>query len=130
MFDEAQHLIAVVDDDEEVRNATENLLQSYGFLSGSFASAEEFLNSGQVGRVDCLVTDVQMPGMSGVDLHALLIQRGSCPPTIFVTAFPDDRVRARAESAGAVAFLAKPFDADRLIECVNVALGARGDGVI
>lgn len=115
--------IVIIDDDEEVRAAIENLLQSYGFGSHTFASAEEFLASSLLERTDCLITDLQMPGMSGVDLQATLVQKGHQLPMIFITAFPAERLRRQVEASGAVGYLSKPFDAGMLMDCVNAALG-------
>ena len=92
--------------------------------ASTFGSAEEFLNSEQVDDTSCLITDVQMPGLSGIDLQDQLIARGHCIPIIFMTGYPDDNVRARAMKAGAVGFLNKPLDPDHLIGCIEKALKA------
>ena len=99
----SQVLIAIVDDDESVRNATKALVRSLGYHASTFASADEFLKSEQVHDTSCLITDVQMPGLSGIDLQNRLVARGHGIPIIFMTAYPDDKVRARAMKAGAVA---------------------------
>ena len=114
--------ISIVDDDASVRAATARLLRSMGFSAHAFASAKEFLSSPQLRETACLIADVEMPGMSGVELQAHLIATGHAIPTIFITAFPDERVRDRAMNAGAIDFLSKPFDESRLLECVEQAL--------
>ena len=119
-------MISVIDDDELVREATDNLLSSEGYLVRTFASAEEFLQSPQLHGCACVVSDVQMPGMSGVDLLTHMRAQGRNTPFIFITAFPEDSVRNRARKAGAVSFLAKPFAAPDLIRYVEVAI-RRGD---
>jgi Response regulator len=115
----------IVDDDEEVRSAIENLVQSYGFEAHTFASAEEFLASSVAGQTTCLISDIQMPGMSGVDLQAALLDRGHRIPIIFITAFPEERLRRQVEASGAIGFLSKPFDAGVLMDCVDLALAQR-----
>lgn len=114
--------ISIVDDDASVRAATARLLRSMGFSAHAFASAKEFLSSAQLRETACLIADVEMPGMSGVELQDHLIATGHTIPTIFITAFPDERVRDRAMNAGAIDFLSKPFDESRLLECVEQAL--------
>lgn len=114
--------ISIVDDDASVRAATARLLRSMGFSAQTFASAKEFLSSAQLRETACLIADVEMPGMSGVELQDHLIATGHFIPTIFITAFPDERVRDRALNAGAIDFLSKPFDESRLLECVEQAL--------
>ncbi|WP_050383323.1 response regulator transcription factor [Bradyrhizobium pachyrhizi] len=115
-------LISVVDDDASVRAATENLLKSRGYIVQTFASAEEFLRSPRLNETSCVVTDVQMPIMTGLDLLTEMRNRGYSVPFIFITAFPNDRVRTSALSAGATGFLAKPFTGHALIECLDAAL--------
>ncbi|MCC8970417.1 response regulator transcription factor [Bradyrhizobium brasilense] len=115
-------LISVVDDDASVRAATENLLKSRGYIVQTFTSAEDFLRSPRLKETSCVITDVQMPVMSGLDLLAEVRTRGYGVPFIFITAFPNDRVRASALSAGAVGFLAKPFAGHALIEHLDAAL--------
>lgn len=114
--------ITIIDDDDEVRVATENLVQSHGLNAHTFASAEDFLNSPLVDQTACLITDVQMPGMSGVELQSALIERGCSVPMIFITAFPEERLRRQVEAAGALGFLSKPFDAAILMSCIDRAL--------
>ena len=115
-------MVAVVDDDESVRTALQRLLRSAGFRVRSFASAEDFLKSGQQQETGCLVADIRMPGMSGLDLQAKL-DADHCPiPTIFISAHGDERMRLQAMRGGAVKFLAKPFDDAILLETVRTAL--------
>lgn len=119
-------MISVIDDDELVREAADNLLSSEGYLVRTFASAEEFLQSPQLLGCGCVVADVQMPGMSGVDLLTHMRAQGHNTPFIFITAFPEDSVRNRARKAGGIGFLAKPFAAADLIRYVEIAI-RRGD---
>jgi FixJ family two-component response regulator len=115
-------MVAVVDDDDSFRAALQRLLRSAGFTVRSFASAEEFLASGQLNETGCLITDIRMPGMSGLDLQTKL-NADRCPiPTIFVTAHGDEKMRLQAMRGGAVKFLAKRFDDSILLESVRTAL--------
>jgi FixJ family two-component response regulator len=128
MVTEEKHgLIAIVDDDDLVRNAVQGLLKSVGLPARAFASAEEFLLSGQQRQTACLIADIRMPGMSGLELQAKLNAERCKIPTIFITAHGDVKMRMQALRAGAVEFLAKPFDDEVLLENVRVALkdGAR-----
>jgi FixJ family two-component response regulator len=118
----APSVISVIDDDASVRVATNNLLMSRGYVVHTFASAEEFLGSAHLDETSCVIADVQMAAMSGLDLLASLRARGYQAPFIFITAFPDEGVRARAIKAGAICFLAKPFAAPSLIKCLDAAL--------
>lgn len=115
-------MISIVDDDKSVREAAKTLIRSLGYTTATFASAEEFLESGRLGDTACLITDVQMPGMSGVDLQSHLTANGHCTPVIFVTAYPEESVRERALDAGAFGFLSKPFSEECLISCLDRAL--------
>ena len=115
-------VISVIDDDASVRAATNNLLSSHGYLVHTFASAEDFLQSAQLDDSLCVVADVQMPVMSGLDLLTHMRTRGNDAPFIFITAFPDESVRARALKAGAICLLAKPFAGLVLIDCIESAL--------
>jgi FixJ family two-component response regulator len=115
-------LISVVDDDESMREAVRGLMKSLGYTAEAFASAEEFLNSRQVPGTSCLITDVQMPGMTGLDLHRHLVASGKTIPTILITAYPDDSVRERALGDGVVCYLSKPFDESDLLACIHSAL--------
>jgi FixJ family two-component response regulator len=115
-------MVAVVEDDESYRVALQRLLKSAGLSVLAFASAEDFLNSGQRQEIGCLIADIRMPGMSGLDLQARLNSE-QCPvPTIFITAHGDEKMRMQAMRGGAVKFLAKPFDGAILIEAARVAL--------
>jgi len=115
-------MVAVIDDDESYRLAVQRLVKSAGFRVRSFASAEDFLKSGLQQETGCLIADIRMPGMSGLDLQAKL-NADHCPiPTIFITAHGEEKMRLQAMRAGAVKFLAKPFDGATLLESVRVAL--------
>lgn len=115
-------MVAVVDDDGAFRAALQRLLKSAGLPVRLFASAEDFLSSGEQDATGCLIADIRMPGMSGLDLQAKL-NAEDCPiPTIFITAHGDEKMRLQAMRGGAVKFLAKPFDAEILLESVRVAL--------
>nr|WP_249127370.1 response regulator [Bradyrhizobium lablabi] len=116
-------LIAIVDDDESVRFAMGGMVESFGYSPLTFESADAFLRSDKLSDASCLILDVQMPGMNGLELHGKLIAMGRQLPTIFVTAFPDKRVRERALRAGGVCFLSKPFGRDDLLGCIQTALG-------
>jgi FixJ family two-component response regulator len=115
-------LISVVDDDESVREALESLLRSAGFKAEVFASAEQFLRSDRAREVDCLIVDVRMPGMNGLELQRQLAADGSRVPIIFITAHGDEIARAQALRAGAVAFLRKPFSEQALLDAVQAVL--------
>jgi FixJ family two-component response regulator len=115
-------LVVIIDDDELVRTSLEDLLRSADLSARSFASAEEFLKSGQQHETGCLIADIRMPGMSGLELQAKLNADHYRIPIIFVTAHGDKKMRMMALRAGAVEFLAKPFDDDLLLECVRAAL--------
>jgi FixJ family two-component response regulator len=118
-------VIAIVDDDESFRRATTSFIRSLGYGAAAFDSAEAFLESDRIQDTDCLITDVQMPGMTGIELQDRLVAQGSRLPVIFITAFPEMKARAQALAGGAVGFLAKPFNDQRLIACLNEALTAR-----
>ncbi len=118
----APSVISVIDDDPSIRVAANNLLRSRGYTVHTFASAEEFLLSPHIGETSCVIADVQMSAMSGLDLPAAMRAKGYIAPFIFITAFPDDALHARAMKAGAICFLAKPFAAPALIKCLQTAL--------
>jgi FixJ family two-component response regulator len=122
-------LISIVDDDHIVRKAIESLVMSLGSRACSFPSAEEFLQSPLLAETRCLISDVQMPGISGIQLQDRLADLGLSIPTIFITAYPDDSLRTRVLGNGAVCFLLKPFDAQSLIECVDDALNRPGENI-
>ena len=120
-------LISIVDDDDLTRAAVESLVRSLGFPACTFASAEAFLQSSSVLETRCLILDVQMPKMSGVDLQDHLSRNGPDIPIIFITAYPDKAIKTRALNAGAVCFLQKPFDllGPRFENCLYAALRRR-----
>jgi FixJ family two-component response regulator len=123
-------VISIVDDDQPFREAITGLVRSLGYGTAAFASSEDFLQSDQLNDTACLITDVQMPSLSGVELQNRMIAQGNRTPIIFVSAFPEERIRARAVAAGAVGFLSKPFSDDRLIEYLRAALnGGKGGKV-
>jgi FixJ family two-component response regulator len=115
-------MVAIVDDDDLMRSALQGLLKSAGLSTKAFASAEEFLKSGQQDQVGCLVADIRMPGMSGLELQAKLNADHCRIPTIFITAHGDEKMRMQALRAGAVEFMAKPFDDEALLDSVRAAL--------
>jgi FixJ family two-component response regulator len=115
-------MISIVDDDALVREATADLITSLGYQALTFASAEQFLASEHVNETACLITDLQMSGLSGLDLQSHWLAGGYRTPIIFITAFPKDGARARALEAGAVAFLSKPFEEESLIGSIEIAL--------
>jgi FixJ family two-component response regulator len=117
-------LISIVDDDDTVRAATESLVRSLGFKTRTFASAELFLQSSSLSETRCLILDVQMPNMGGIELQDHLSKLGFKMPIIFITAYPDESVRQRALQAGAVGFLLKPFEVcgQRFVDCLHEAL--------
>ena len=121
-------LVAIVDDDASVRATTDSLVRSLGYIVHTFASAEEFLRSNRFDDFSCVIADVQMPGISGVELQAHLLTQGYRVPFIFFTAFPDERIRAQALTAGAICYLTKPFDGDSLIQGLQAALKKQDGG--
>jgi FixJ family two-component response regulator len=122
-------LIAVVDDDEAIREAIQSLIRSVGLRAAVFASAEDFLNSDQLQATDCLIVDVRMPRMSGIELQRQLASAHDPMPVIFISAHGDEEMRARALRAGAVAFLDKPFSDEGLLRAVQAALPSSRGGV-
>lgn len=115
-------MIAIIDDDESVQSALQDLVEAAGHQAKSFGSAEAFLDSGHYADATCLITDIRMPGMSGLELQAKLNAEQSKIPIIFITAHGDQKMRMQAMRAGAVDFLTKPFDEKVLLECVEAAL--------
>jgi FixJ family two-component response regulator len=115
-------IISVIDDDPSVRLATNNLLTSRGYTVHTFGSAHEFLQSAELDTTSCVIADVQMLAMSGVELLTHMRSLGRITPFIFMTAFPDEAVRDRALKAGATCFLAKPFSTPKLLQCLEAAL--------
>jgi FixJ family two-component response regulator len=115
-------IVAIVDDDELMRGALQGLLKAVGMQAQTFASAEEFLKSGKHRQTACLIADIRMPGMSGLELQAKLNAERCCIPTIFITAHGDAKMRMQALRAGAAEFLTKPFDDEVLLENVRAAM--------
>jgi FixJ family two-component response regulator len=121
----ATKTVFAVDDDASVRAAMQSLVRSLGFVAFVFESAEDFLRSPRVDDSSCLISDAQMPGMSGLDLQDCLIAQGTHIPTIFITAFPEQSVRSRAQASGALGLLEKPFAGRTMIELVRQALATQ-----
>jgi len=117
-----KRLISIVDDDESLRKATKGLVRALGFLAEEFGSAEDFLKYDGLTRTACLIADVQMPQMSGLELYSRLVALGVSIPTILMTAYPDESVRARALEAGVICYMTKPFDKDTLLGCIRAAI--------
>ncbi len=117
-----KNLISVVDDDESVRRTTTLLIESFGFRAAAFESAETFLNSGHLHDTSCLIVDVQMPGIDGLQLQSQLAAAGCGIPIIFITAYESKDSRQRAMQAGAAAFLGKPFSDEQLLQIIRSAL--------
>src|SRR6266446_9640181 len=122
--EQVQHapIISIIDDDESMRCAIKSLVTSLGLDAYTFASAEAFLQSPHLDHTSCVITDLQMPGLNGVELQKSLLAQGRRIPIIFVTAFPDERLRARAMAAGALGFLSKPFESETLIKLIDKAM--------
>ena len=117
-----RNLISIIDDDESIRRTTTRLIESFGFRAAAFESAEVFLRSGQLHDTACLIVDVQMPDMNGLQLQSHLAAEGCGIPIIFITAYDDKESRRRAMQAGAVAFLGKPFGDEQLLETIRSAI--------
>ncbi len=115
-------LVAIVDDDESIRNATRDLLRAAGFSTATFEDAESFLASASRASAACVVADIRMPGMTGVELYQALVASGDGIPTVIITAHPEDVAQSRAREAGITCYLSKPFAPDELVECVREAL--------
>lgn len=115
-------VISIVDDDESMREAAKGLMKSLGYNAVAFPSAEDFLGSRQLSQTRCLIADINMPGMSGLDLFRRLSGSSTPIPTILITGYPDDRVRDNALRAGVVCYLSKPFDESDLLACIKLAL--------
>ena len=115
-------LISIVDDDEAIRAATGRLMRSCGYRVQAFASAAEFLASPGLDNTNCLIADIHMPAMTGVQLYQKLRETGHAIPTILITAYPDKEVRTRALNDGVMCYLSKPFDDEELMGCVRTAL--------
>jgi FixJ family two-component response regulator len=119
-----KRMIGIVDDDESVREALDALVRSLGYETLTFVNAEEFLRSPGIADIGCLIADLQMPGLNGIELRCRLVTLGKPIPTILITAHPDERTRRLAFGAGIVCYLAKPFNDDELIECLQKATAA------
>jgi FixJ family two-component response regulator len=124
-FTKPSDLISVVDDDESVRRTTKLLIESFGYRAAVFESAEVFLRSRQLHDTSCLIVDVHMPGISGLQLQAQLAAEGWSSPIIFITAYGNETSREQAMRAGAVAFLDKPFSDEQLLKNIRSALKQR-----
>jgi FixJ family two-component response regulator len=119
-------VISIVDDDESIRDAISSLMKSFGLTAHVFVSAEEFLQSPHLNETSCLISDVQMPNMNGIELQRVLIEQGRRMPIIFISAFPDEAVEASAMKAGAICFLSKPFDGREIIKYIAEAIEGTG----
>ncbi len=118
----SKHLVAVIDDDDAFRTALVESLDSLGYVAEAYASADEFVAGDGEKSSDCIVTDIHMPGLSGIDLKLLLSARGSKTPVIMITARSDEGLEARALATGAICLLRKPFESSALIACLEKAL--------
>ena len=118
-------LISIIDDDSQARDGICELVESLGYKGVTFVSANHFLESGQFAETTCLITDIQMPGLSGLELQEVLRSRGYRTPVVVITAYPNEKHRTRAFANGAVGFLSKPFSEQCLIECLNAAIDLR-----
>jgi FixJ family two-component response regulator len=121
-------LILIVDDDDAPRNAIKGLMRALGFRAEAFETAEDLLKSDRLRRAGCIIADMQMPHVSGLEMHRRLVGSGTSIPTILITAYPDDSVRTRALEAGIICYLTKPFSKNDLLACIHSALdrGAAG----
>jgi FixJ family two-component response regulator len=116
-------VVSIVDDDPSVSEGLMDLLHSMGFIAQTFQRADEFLQSSRVDSTLCLIADVQMPGMTGIELHDALIKSGKTVPTILITAFPKEADRVRVARTGVHCYLSKPFSEQELLSCIRSALG-------
>jgi len=121
-------MVSIVDDDPSVCEGLLDLLSSMGFAAEAFPRADEFLKSDRLDKTSCVIADVQMPGMSGLELHDHLVRSGKRVPVILITAFPKEADRGRALRTGVACYLAKPFSESDLITCIQSALKPRGAG--
>src|SRR6202790_3823849 len=124
-----QTIVMIVDDDDSIRKAVRRLMKSYGFAVETFASAEEFLGSDRLAKTSCLILDVHMPGMNGLELQKRSVALRSVVTIICIPAFTDDGARAQAMNAGPAGSLAKPFSADELLNCIHAVLVNAGADV-
>jgi len=122
-----RQVIAIVDDDSLVCETVSDLLDSAGYSSAAFSSSERFLKSRRLSKFSCLITDMRMSGMTGTELHKRLLAGGHAIPTILITAYPDETVRAWAAMAGILCYLPKPFTSEALLACVDSALHGQRD---
>ena len=118
-------LISIIDDDAAARDGIGELVESLGYKAVTFNSAEKFLQSGVIAETTCVITDLQMPGLNGLELQETLQSRGCSTPVILITGYPNERHRTRALNNGAVGFLSKPFDDRSLMECLTAAIKLR-----
>lgn len=118
-------MISIVDDDALARDGIKELVESLGYRARTFVSAEHFLESGVIAETACLITDLQMPGLNGLELQEALRSQGCCIPIILITAFPNEKHRNRALEGGALGFLSKPFDESSLIQFLDAAIELR-----
>jgi len=123
-------LVAIVDDDKSFRSATRDLLKAAGYSTATFEDAKTFLESGNSATTACLVADMRMPGMSGLDLYQTLLASGRELPTVIITAHPEEMTQLRAREIGVSCYLSKPFAPEELIECVQLALAKSQHGDI
>ena len=123
-------LVVIVDDDQSLRNATRDLLKAAGFSTATFEDAESFLGSASRASAACLVADMRMPGMTGLELYQALVASGDRIPTVIITAHPEELTQSRARDAGITCYLSKPFAPDDLLECVGEALAKSQRGPI
>jgi FixJ family two-component response regulator len=119
---DTQSIVMIVDDDDSIRKAVRRLMKSFGFAVETFASAEEFLGSDRLQKTSCLILDVHMPGMNGLELQERIVASPFAVPIIFITAFNDDATQAQALKAGAIGYLIKPFADEELLNCIHAAL--------
>jgi FixJ family two-component response regulator len=118
-------VVSIIDDDLSVRVAVADIVRSMDLIASVFASGQDFLGSNSVADTACIIADVQMPGLSGIELQQALKARDLKIPMVFITAYPDERTRAKAFDGGAICFLNKPFDGSTIIDCIERALGIR-----
>jgi FixJ family two-component response regulator len=115
-------MVSIVDDDPLAREGIKELVESLGYRTRAFVSAQDFLQSGAITKTGCLITDLQMPGLDGLELQERLQAQGYRTPVILITAYPNEKHRSRAISVGAIGFLSKPFEEQSLVECLAVAM--------
>jgi len=115
-------MVSIVDDDPHAREGIKELVESLGYKAVAFVSAQDFLQSGAIAKTACLITDLQMPGLNGLELQEKLQAQGYRTPIILITAYPNENHRRRAMSAGAIGFLSKPFEEQSLLECLTIAM--------